>query len=565
MNMSLFFAIFSWALGGLIVFYSVFFFKDRKRKALFFIYAVLSLLLASGAFFTDNIVYFLVFWGSLLVLLYAILGLHSLLTASKALIMVGLGDFCLILGIVFLMVINKDASMSHFTPVPTDNFFNITTFLLIATGAMAKAGIFGFHNWIIDASETNPSPAMAFLPGCLDKFLGIYLLIRVCRDFFVVNDFLGVIVMATGAATILLAVLLALVQHDFKKLLAYHAVSQVGYMILGIASGTLIGIAGGLFHMLNHTIYKSCLFLGAGNVKYRTGRTDLSSLGGLGKLMPVTFACTLIASFAISGIPPLNGFVSKWMIYQSLIPTGMNWVSGFKIAFLIIAMFGSALTLASFLKVIYSVFLSRRAKEIKPDVKEAPFGMLLPIGIMGALCVVLGVFAINLVVKPLFEPILGGQILPLGFWNPCIATWIILLGIIFGLLIVLIGKIPLKKTSQFIGGEKLSGGNRVQGTEFYLTIKETAQLGFFYAISAKGAFNFYKWTTAVSRGFARFFYYCVDRFINLITDGLGKLVFVISVGFKKLHTGLLDRYVAWIIMGLIIITGVLFRCLNFMQ
>jgi len=565
MSISLFFTVFSWFLGGLIIFYSTLFFKDKKRKKLFFVYTILSLLSATGAFFTDNIVHFLVFWGSLLVLLYAILGLGSLKTASKALTVVGLGDFCLILGVVFLITINKSPVISEFTPVPTDNFFNAATFLLIATGAMAKAGIFGFHNWIVDAAKTSSPPAMAFLPGCLDKFLGIYLFVKVCKDFFIVNNILSVIVMGIGALTILLAVLLALVQHDLKKLLAYHAVSQVGYMILGIASGTLIGIAGGLFHMLNHTIYKSSLFLNAGNIEYRTGRTDLSALGGLSKLMPATFVCSLIASFAISGIPPLNGFVSKWMIYQALIPVNMNWVSGFRITFVIIAMFGSALTLASFVKVIYSAFLSRRTKEVKSTVKEVSFAMLLPIGIMSALCVAPGVFAVNLAIRPLFEPMLGGQITPLGFWNPSIATGIILLGIILGLLIFWIGKIPAKETSPFIGGEELSGKNRVHGTEFYLTIKETGQLGFFYKMFRGGAFDFYKRILSISGIFARLVYYCVDRLINLTTDGLGKLVFVISAAFKKAHTGVLDRYVTWIIMGLVLIMGVLFRCLNYMR
>ena len=150
------------------------------------------------------------------------------------------------------------------------------------------------------------------------------------------------ILLITGAVTIIYAVMVALVQHDLKRLLGYHAVSQVGYMVLGIGTGNPIGIAGGLFHMVNHAIYKSCLFLSAGAVEKRAHTTDLSKLGGLSKYMPITFVSFLIASLAISGIPPLNGFFSKWMIYQGIIATATN-KNPLWIIWLVCAMFGLSL------------------------------------------------------------------------------------------------------------------------------------------------------------------------------------------------------------------------------
>ena len=126
---------------------------------------------------------------------------------------------------------------------------------------------------------------------------------------------LSIVLALIGAATIIIAVMIAMVQHNLKKLLSYHAISQVGYMVLGIAPGTPVGIAGGVFHMLNHAIYKCCLFLCGGAVEQATGTAELERLGGLGKKMSITFAACLIAALSISGIPPLNGFVSKWMVY----------------------------------------------------------------------------------------------------------------------------------------------------------------------------------------------------------------------------------------------------------
>src|SRR4030042_5389712 len=118
--------------------------------------------------------------------------------------------------------------------------------------------------------------------------------------------------------------MMSLIQHDLKRLLGYHAVSQVGYMVLGIGTGNPIGIAGGLFHMLNHAIYKSCLFLSGGSVEKKAGTTELDKLGGFAKIMPITFVTFVIASLAISGVPPFNGFASKWMIYQGIIEIGKN-------------------------------------------------------------------------------------------------------------------------------------------------------------------------------------------------------------------------------------------------
>lgn len=214
-----------------------------------------------------------------------------------------------------------------------------------------------------DYGEQADAPVTAFLPASLDKLLGIYLLFRAATGLFQMNGSMQFVLLAVGASTtVLAAVMMALVQHDLKRLLSYHAVSQVGYMLLGIGTGLPLGLAGGLFHMLNHAMYKSCLFLCAGNVETKAGTTDLDRLGGLARLMPVTFTATLIASLAISGIPPLNGFASKWMIYQGLVDLGGQ--GGFWwVVWLATAMFGSALTLASFVKVLHSVFLRRTAEQ----------------------------------------------------------------------------------------------------------------------------------------------------------------------------------------------------------
>ena len=196
---------------------------------------------------------------------------------------------------------------------------------------------------------------------------------------------------------------MALLQHDFKRLLAFHSVSQIGYIItaLGIAiieseEISIMALTGGTYHMINHAIFKGLLFLVAGAVLYTTGTTDLDSVSGLGKKMPFTMAMFLFGAAAISGIPPFNGFASKWMIYES----GFNGNLGIAS---IIAVVVSALTLASFIKVGHSVFFGPIKKE-DDNVEDVPLSMKIPMGILAALTVVLGIMP-RLVVDNLLIPV----------------------------------------------------------------------------------------------------------------------------------------------------------------
>jgi len=341
---------------------------------------------------------------------------------------------------------------------------------------------------------------------------------------------------------------MALIQHDLKRLLGYHAVSQVGYMVLGIGTGNPIGIAGGLFHMLNNVIYKSCLFLSGGAVEKEAGTTDLEKLGGFGKIMPITFTSFLIASLAISGIPPFNGFASKWMIYQGIIKTAGNG-SHLWIIWLIAAMFGSALTLASFMKLIHAVFLGQPAKK-QPRInqvltkaeaminkrRETSPTMWIPQVFLAGLCVIFGVFAYRIPLKMFIFPSLGEKIEFLGIWNASLATILIIVGIIVGVIIYLLGTITkTRETEAFIGGEILEEqlNMRVSGTEFYNTIKDVAPLDTIYGLAERKVFDIY-------------------HLGSIITFGFNKIL-------SYLHNGILPTYLSWCLLGMIILFYILLR------
>jgi len=403
------------------------------------------------------------------------------------------------------------------------------SFLLVAAGAFAKAGAMPFHTWIPETAQEAPISVTAFLPASLDKLLGIYLLARLALNVFILNNFTCAILMVVGSITIIAAVMMALIQHDFKKLLGYHAVSQVGYMVLGIGTGNPIGIAGALFHMLNNAIYKCCLFLSGGNVEYKTKTTELDNLGGLSKVMPITFLTTLIASAAISGVPPFNGFFSKWMIYQGLIEKGKSggvlWI-----ICLAAAMFGSGLTLASFIKLIHAIFLGtpNRERRTTDDGRrnEVSWQMWLPAAILAILCVTFGIFAYQIPLKFFIRPALGAEVVFTGEWHTLKATLLLFAGLVIGLIIYFLGNFKsVRMSDSYIGGEPVGKDMRLSGTEFYNTIKEYGLLGVIYKKAEAGFFDIYEQGKA--------------------------LVFGIGGFFQYLHNGILPTYLVWTLLGML--------------
>jgi len=409
---------------------------------------------------SNNIVILLVAWGFLGFTLYMLINVAGPAAAGaskKTFIIIGGSDSLMILGFAIVWLITGDLNLSSIR-IAIDSSLSFWAFLLIAIGAFAKAGAMPFHTWIPDTAKEAPVPVTAFLPASLDKLLGIYLLARLVLNVFILDGNTYALLMVIGAVTIVAAVMMALVQHDFKRLLGYHAVSQVGYMVLGLGTGNPIGIAGGLFHMLNNTLYKSCLFLSGGNVQHKTKTSDLDSLGGLAKIMPITFFSALIAALSISGVPPFNGFFSKWMVYQGLIEKGKS--GGVLWIFCIVAaMFGSGLTLASFIKFIHAIFLGKAKNERQSgDAKqrdEVSWSMWIPPVILATLCIVFGIFAYIVPLKHFIVPILS-DIRFIGMWPSLKATLFLAIGLGVGVLVYLTGNFKgIRETGSYIGGEDL--------------------------------------------------------------------------------------------------------------
>lgn len=280
---------------------------------------------------------------------------------------------------------------------------SIMAFALMFSGFGVKSYLVPFHAPAADAYMTAPTSISMVFSGMVNK-AGVYGMIRLVYIIFRAMDLTSVqLMLATfGTVTMFVGVTMALAQHDFKRLLAFHSISQIGYVITAIGLATVLGLEAGLFHAMNHTLFKGLLFLTAGAVLYATGTTDLDKLGGLAKKMPKTAICFLVGAFSISGLPPFNGFASKWMIYQATYQKAAT-TGNFAYAFVtIVALVVSVMTLASFIKVTQAVFFGQLPKHLE-DTKEVPLSMRVPMWIMSALCILSGVFY-NFVEKFLLAP-----------------------------------------------------------------------------------------------------------------------------------------------------------------
>jgi multicomponent Na+:H+ antiporter subunit A len=511
-----------------ILVYSFSYLSPSHRVKSYPSYFIMSSGAAAGAVLTDHFLVFLFFWGILGFTLYRLIsGFHEggAAAAKKTFIMIGASDTLMIIGIALLRILGRSYQLSAIR-IEAGGALPAIAFLTLLLASMTKAGAFPVHTWIPDYAENAPASSSAFLPASLDKLLGIYFLARICLSLFRIHSWMTLLLILVGVVTIITAVMMALVQHNYKRLLGYHAVSQVGYMVLGLGLGTPLGIAGGLFHMLNHALYKSGLFLTAGSVEKRTGKNDLGEVGGLSGQMPLTFACALVFALSISGIPPFNGFASKWMIYQACIEfgRGAGLVHQLWMVWLGLAVLGSALTLASFAKWISGIFLGRKRPELS-GVKEVGFFMGLPQFLLALVCIVFGVAAASFAV-PVFVSPAAGSLVYTGIWPSQAVMFLILVSILLGLAIYWALRPKKFRTEEsFIGGESVQEDSSFSVLEFYKTISGFKGLSFFYRKAEEKRFDVYELT---KNGVLR-------------THSI----------FSRFHSGVLSSYLIWVIAGLV--------------
>ncbi|MBI5416846.1 hypothetical protein HZA55_02710 [Candidatus Poribacteria bacterium] len=320
---------------------------------------------------------------------------------KKYISMTILGGLCLLMGIFLYFQISGTLDIYSFSDSSSTPFLKSITLITLLIGFGVKAGMLPLHVWLPDAHPAAPTPASAVLSGVMIK-VGAYGIIRVTqlplftstRDLF--QSQMGYFIIWIGIATMFVGVVLALLQSNAKRLLAYHSVSQMGYILMGIGCASYlgskgaIGIAGSVFHILNHALFKSALFFAAGAVYLQTHEYNLYNLGGLSRKMPYLALFTVIAACGIGGIPVFNGYISKTLLHHAIVESyEVRHDQYLKIAE-IIFMITSMGTLCSFIKFAGLTFFGKPHRDIN-DLKEPSFLLNLSPAILSACIIFIGI------------------------------------------------------------------------------------------------------------------------------------------------------------------------------
>jgi hydrogenase-4 component B len=410
--------------------------------------------------------------------------------------------------------------------------------------------------------------------------LGIYGLLRVFLGFLPLSPATrtwGLVIALAGTASIFVGTLTALKQDDVKRLMSFHVIGQMGYMFLGIGVGLFflatnptlaaLGLLAGTFHMINNSLYKTCLFLGAGSVTLRTGTGSLSALGGLRAAMPATAAYSLVAALAIAGVPPLNGFASKWLLYATAILGGPAFPLFAVLA--IVAMFISLVTLASFLKYLGSTFLGPPTTH--SEVREVPATMLVPQAVLAVLCVAFGLApawplsfvhrAVTGLASAASLPDLaallgpggglqvGAGVVGVAVWAPLpLAAALAILGLL-AYLIQRSGRAAVREVPVWTCGEEDEPGlSRYPATSFYLPFKRAFQ-GIYPHVHVKAP-PFPAWLRGVFDVDA-WFYLPAARAVDRAAQGV-----------SRTHVGIPQVYLLWIVVGAIAVIGIVLAAMT---
>jgi multicomponent Na+:H+ antiporter subunit D len=414
--------------GFLALLYSVSYMEQYTSKHKYYALFLLMIGGMNGVVLTGDMFNLFVFLEIASIASYALVAFgceHEELEASfKYLVLGSIGSTFILLGVAVLYGLTGFLNMASIAQAVASGvsasagtishtwLFSLASVLFLV-GFGIKAALVPFHPWLPDAHPSAPAPISAMLSGVLIKALGVYAITRVVFNVLGTTPLFGIIIMVLGVLSMTIGVFLAVGQWDFKRLLAYHSISQMGYVVLGIGLGMFIvanngpalvagmAIFGGLFHLANHAVFKSLLFLCSGSVEYQTGTRQLKELGGLQEKMPVTRVTCTVASLSIAGIPPFNGFWSKLIIVIATVQAAIIFPG--MLILTAVTILVSFVTLISFLKVLRYVFLGELPSLFK-KIKDSPFFMGVSLVILALLCICMGLLVIPGLRSVVFDP-----------------------------------------------------------------------------------------------------------------------------------------------------------------
>jgi multicomponent Na+:H+ antiporter subunit D len=351
--------------------------SDHRQRLNFYNLVLIALIGMNGTVMLTDIFSLYVFLEVTAISSFILIAFHrdlnALEGAFKYIVLSALATVLMLTSIAALLLFSGGTSFAAVSAAVKSNSGNVIVIIAVSLficGLFIKGGLVPFHGWLPAAYSAAPAAVSILLAGIVTKVAGIYVLIRLVRDVFGPISEISSVLMLVGTFSIIVGALAALKQDNFKKILAYSSISQVGYIVLGLGCGSPLGIAGAIFHLFNHSIFKSLLFVNSAAVEKQTGSTDITKMGGLGSRMPYSNATNLIAIFSTSGIPPMAGFWSKLVIIMAL------WQMG-HFTYAAIAILVSVITLAYLLAIQRKVFFGILPQELK-HIKEAGIWIVIP-------------------------------------------------------------------------------------------------------------------------------------------------------------------------------------------
>ncbi len=390
-------------LSVLALLYSIKYMEGKARLGYFYGSFLMTVLGMTGVALSRDFISMFIFWeimtwSSFLLIIYN--AYYKMKTEGmKYMIFSAIGAYAMLTAIVFIhkyygtFMINETVAKGAFS-------FTKHTFipLFFILGFAIKAAVMPFHVWAPSAYAKSPMPFTAVFSGAMSK-MGIFGIALVLSTYYAIHNleayFFTQVLAWLGGITAVMGTIYALIQTDAKRLLAYSSIAQLGYIVVGLSTGTKLGVMAALYLAVMHAVFKGALFMVAGAVEKQAGTTDMTKISGLIRRMPWTFFVALVSIIALTGVPPVGGFVGKWLLYEALITESNNY-------FLVIVIFFSST--AAFLyayRFLFGLFLGQEEKETE-NVKEAPVSMLIPMVILAVISILTGAMP-GLIFKPAAE------------------------------------------------------------------------------------------------------------------------------------------------------------------
>lgn len=336
-------------IGLVIVLYSFDYIAHYENQNEYYLMVVLFLGSMMGLVYANNLIALYVFWELTALCSWRLIGfyrkLNDLLKADKAFLITLFGSFMMLLGFIGIYQITGTLELSGMAGRALPDVL----VGLILIGILSKSATLPFHTWLPDAGVA-PSPVTALLHAAVLVKIGVYVFARLCVATFIIGPVWHTAVPVIAAASALVSAGAALVETDMKRLIAYSTVSQIAFIFLGLAVGSVAGVVGGMLYILMHGLAKGGLFLAAGIIEQNTKNKDITRMGGLVKTMPITAAAFLCCMFSVMGIPPFGGFFSKYLVILGAAAAGQKMIAA-------VFIFGACLTILYLFRLFNLIFM----------------------------------------------------------------------------------------------------------------------------------------------------------------------------------------------------------------